>query len=239
MLPVPKALERLDDASPEALVGPDKPIPEPLQFLGKLPVLGLPGVPFIRVTTEVVEKEDSDAVVVATGSVPYIPDIPGVDGDNVVEVRQVLKGEVEVGNNVVIIGGDDDIQSLSTADFLAELGKKVEVLGSNYQCGTKIEPCTRAAIFQRLFQKGVVLAPLTRVKEISGDTVVAYNVFNRQERRIEGVDTIVIAHGGREDNALYYTLKDKVKEIYIVGDANGIRRVHNATMDGAVVGRIL
>jgi 2,4-dienoyl-CoA reductase-like NADH-dependent reductase (Old Yellow Enzyme family) len=72
-----------------------------------------------EVNTEMVMKQNPDAVVVATGSIPHIPDIPGVDGDNVVEVRQVLNDEVEVGNTVVIIGDDDDIQSLSTADFLA------------------------------------------------------------------------------------------------------------------------
>jgi len=192
-----------------------------------------------EVTAETIEKQDPDAVVVATGSVPLIPDIPGVDGDSIVEIRQVLKGEVEVGNNVVIIGGDGDIQSLSTADFLADLGKKVEVLCVDYYCGVKVDFATLQTIYQRLSQKGVVLTPHTEVKAISGDTVIAYNIFNREERRIEGVDTIVIAYGGREDNALYYALKDRVREIHIVGDANGVRRIHDATRDAAYVGRAL
>lgn len=190
-------------------------------------------------TPETVIEQDPDAVVVATGSVPYIPDIPGVDGDNVFNVWQVLNGEVAVGDNVVIIGGDDDIQSLSTADFLAEQGKKIEVLSVDYHCGSKIEPCTKQAIYQRLFQKGVVLTPNTGVREISGNTVVVYNVFNREERRIEGADTIIIAYGGQDNGALYYALKEKVKEIYVVGDASGVRRVHDATMEGATVGRAL
>jgi len=192
-----------------------------------------------EVTVDMVTEQDPDAVVVATGSVPYIPDIPGIDSDNVVEARQVLNGEVEVGNNVVIIGGDGDIQSLSTADFLTELCRKVEVLCPDYYCGSKIEPCTQQSIYQRLFQNGVVLTPHTEVKEISGNTVVTYNVFSREERRIDGIDTVVIAYGGREDNAMYYALKDKVREIHVVGDANGVRRVNDATGDGAAVGRAL
>ncbi len=192
-----------------------------------------------EVTAEMVTEQDPDAVVVATGSVPYVPDIPGIDGGNVVEVPEVLNGEVTVGNNVVIIGGDGDIQSLSTADFLAELGKKVEVLCPDHHCGSKIEPCTKQAIYQRLYQKGVILTPNTEVKEISGDTVIAYNLFTREERRIEGVDTVVIAYGGQEDNALYYVLKERVREIHLVGDANGVRRVHDATRDGTIVARAL
>jgi len=192
-----------------------------------------------NVTAEMVKEQNPDAVVVATGSVPHIPDIPGVDGDNVVEVRQVLNDEVEVGNIVVIIGDDDDIQSLSTADFLAEREKKVEVLCRGYYSGSKAEDTIRQAIHQRLFQGGVTLTPHTGVKEISGNTVIAYNIFTGEERRIEGVDTVVIGCGGQEDNALYYALKNQVKEIHSVGDANGIRRLHDMTMDGAIVGRAL
>lgn len=192
-----------------------------------------------EVTAEAVMEQNPDAVVVATGSVPLFPDIPGANGNNVSEVRQVLNGEVTVGDNVVIIAGDEHMQALSTADFLAEQGKKVEVLSMEYHCGSTLEPCTKQVLYQRLFRKGVVLTPHTGVREISGDTVIAYNIFSSEERRIEGVDTVIIAYGGREDNAMYYALKDRVREVHVIGDANGVRRVHDATREGAVVGRAL
>jgi len=192
-----------------------------------------------EVTAEIVKKQDPEAVVVATGSIPYIPDIPGVDGDNVVEVREVLNGEVQVGDNVVIIGFDGDIQSLSTADFLADRRKKVEVLCPDYQLGFKLDSATKHAIHQRLFQKGVKLTPNTGVKKICGNTIIAFNVFTNEEREIEGVDTVIIGYGGQEDNALYYALKDQVREVHLVGDANGVRRIFEATLDGATVGRAL
>ena len=191
-----------------------------------------------EVTPEMVKAEAPDVVIVATGAVPLIPDIPGIYGDNVVNAWQVLNEEVEVGDKVVIIGDDEDIQSLSTADFLAERGKKVEVFTWGLYCGSKIEPSTRQGIYQRLFQRDVALSPHTAVKEISGNTVIAFNHYSSKERRIEGVD-VVVACGGREDNALYYALKDRVKEIYLVGDAGGIRRIHHATMDGATIARFI
>lgn len=190
-----------------------------------------------EVSAEMVKEQNPDAIIVATGSVPLIPAIPGINGDNVVNVWQVLNGEVEVGDNVVVMGDDDLMASLSTADFIAEQGKKVEFLCWGYFAGAKVEPATREAVYQRLLQKGVVLSPLTIVNEISDNTVITMDRFTNEERRIEGVDTVVVACGGRENNALYYNLKDQVDEIYVVGDANGIRKVHNATMDGAIVGR--
>jgi pyruvate/2-oxoglutarate dehydrogenase complex dihydrolipoamide dehydrogenase (E3) component len=190
-----------------------------------------------EVTAEMVAKEAPDAVVVATGSIPLIPDIPGID--KAVEMRQVLRGEVEAGERVVILGIDDDIQGLSVADFLAELGKKVEILCPGYFCGAKVEPCTRQAIYQRLFQKSVILSPHTWIKEVSGSTIIAINSLTYEERRIEGVDTVVCSYGGKENNALYYALKDKGIEPHIIGDAYNIRRVRDATMDGAIVGRAI
>ena len=57
-----------------------------------------------EVTGDAVLEQEPDIVVIATGSLPYVPDdIPGVDQDNVVDVRDVLNETVEVGQNVVVI----------------------------------------------------------------------------------------------------------------------------------------
>jgi len=151
----------------------------------------------------------------------------------------VLSGEVETGDKVIVIGDDDDTQSLDAACFLAERGKRVEVLCRGYYFGSKAEDLNRQAIHQRLAHAGVTLTPHTGVKEISGDTVTAFNVFSGREVIYDAVDTVVVGCGGEENNALYYALTDKVKELHLVGDAGGIRRLHDMTMDGARVGRIL
>lgn len=191
------------------------------------------------VTPETVRQAAPDAVVVAAGSIPHKPHIPGIDQPNVAEVRDVLTGKAQVGQNVVVIAGDHHNQGLSVADFLTGLGKKVEVLHEEYSAGVNIEIATRHAVHQRLYQQGIKLSPLTAVKEISGNTVVAYNVLTRQERRIEGVDTVVYAFGGEEDGSLYHALKGQVKELYAVGDCAGVKRVADATRDGAILARRL
>ena len=53
-------------------------------------------------TPEAVKKFAPDAVIVAVGSTPFIPDIPGVKGDNVLTCREVLSEQKKAGKKVVV-----------------------------------------------------------------------------------------------------------------------------------------
>src|SRR5690606_20736273 len=57
-----------------------------------------------RVTTEELQQQGFDEIVVATGVVPRTPSIPGVDHAKVVSYVDVLQGKVKVGEKVAIIG---------------------------------------------------------------------------------------------------------------------------------------
>ena len=56
-------------------------------------------------TPEMVERMGFDAVIVAVGSDPAVPPIPGVDGKNVIQGVDVFGREDQVGKRVVVIGG--------------------------------------------------------------------------------------------------------------------------------------
>jgi thioredoxin reductase len=191
----------------------------------------------VTVTPEMVIKENADAVVIATGAVPYIPDIPGADGSNVVEMRQVLQGEVEVGQNVVVADYQSHIYGLDVAVFLAERGKKVELLAEDIPPGTRADALTLWEMYGRALSKGVVMTPLTKVREIKGNTVVTYNVLTGVEKEIEGVDTVVFTTNGMANDSLYRSLKGRVKELYEVGQCVSPRKMVDSVYDGAVVGR--
>jgi 2,4-dienoyl-CoA reductase (NADPH2) len=67
-----------------------------------------------------VKDMSPDAVVVAAGARPILPDIPGIDGQNVVQAWDVLAGRVGVGKKVLILGGN--AVGLETALYLAVQG---------------------------------------------------------------------------------------------------------------------
>ena len=53
----------------------------------------------------VLQEENPEAVVVATGGTPIMINIPGIEGEHVFTASRVLDGEVLLGKDVVIIGG--------------------------------------------------------------------------------------------------------------------------------------
>lgn len=193
----------------------------------------------VEATPSVVLAEHPAAVVIATGSHAYVPPLPGVDGKHVVTDRDVLVGSATVGANVVVVDDVHTQQALSTAELLLEQGSRVEVLSPLFYVGQDVGITSIAPLYARLFKKGVVLTPHTELRAIEGSTVVVTNVYSGAERRIEGVDTVVLAMGSRSTDGLYRALKGRVAQLHAVGDCVAPRGVHQAILDGARAGRAI
>ncbi len=192
----------------------------------------------VTVTPEMVIEQQPDAVIVATGGVPFIPEIPGADS-NVVEMRQVLLEEAEVGQNVLVVDYQNHMYGLDIASFLAERGKKVELITETAYAGSEADILTVETAYFSALSKGVVITPLSAVKEIQGKTVITYNVLTNAERQIEGIDTIVVCTDEKANDALYYSLKGKVKELHLIGQALSPRRLLDSIADAYVTARAL
>ena len=197
-------------------------------------------------TSETIEQEAPDAVVIATGSRAILSGLTA-DDVPVVDVRTILSGEadIEPGQRVVLQAEDHHMQGLTAADFLVEKGCEVQVLTEAVYAGSQIETGTLETLYQRLLTKGVTLTPLTTIKLIDGRTVVTENTISKAEARIQGVDMIVASYGNEASDELYREVKSDADStsttpaLYLVGDASAPRRLMDAILDGARVGRIL
>ena len=193
-----------------------------------------------KASVETVLAARPDAVIVATGSRPFRPQIPGFDAPHVVTSWEVLSGAVETGQRVLIVD-DDAIPEIgpSVADYLAERGRQVEVATRLRYVGEGLGDTTFPVVYQRLFAAGVVATPHVRPLSIDGRRVTLQNVYSRHKEHREDVDTVVLAMGHRSVDDLYHALKGRVPELHLIGDAMAPRGVHAAMLEGTRAARAL
>lgn len=180
-----------------------------------------------------------DVVVIATGSVPKRSPFPGEYGPpQVVTTVDVLTGDAETGEKVLLIDLDGHHQATGTAEFLADRDKKVHMITSSLFIGSALGPLQDLYLTrQRLAKKGVTFTPDIAVLEIQGTLVKGLNVYSNELIDFDGYDTVVLAAGNVARDELYHSLKGKVSEIYRVGDCVAPRKTDMAIIEGHRIGR--
>jgi pyruvate/2-oxoglutarate dehydrogenase complex dihydrolipoamide dehydrogenase (E3) component len=180
-------------------------------------------------TSDLIVKESPDAVVLATGISPLIPDIDGVEGGNVVLAADVLTGRAKVSDRVAIIGGE--LVGCEVANFLAEAGKKVTLMRRGTELALKVNRSIREPLLYRLSSKEeVTILTGIQYKEITSDGVVIIDKEGREQTIT--ADTIVLAAGAKPNTELLPILKEKISEVYAVGDCAEPRNILESMKEG-------
>ncbi len=195
-----------------------------------------------EVTPELIDERKPDVLIVATGARPLIPEaLQGVDRHNVVTAWEVLAGhEASLAGNVVIVGGG--LVGCETADFLAQttdnLGvapTHVTILEMQDRLALDGNSEARHLLMERLREKQVTIMLKAKAKEIVDDGVL----FTRdgQDVSVQDAEYVILATGAKSADNLSAAVKDKVAEIYVIGDARNPATALQATSDAAWAGR--
>ncbi|GAG45837.1 unnamed protein product, partial [marine sediment metagenome] len=113
---------------------------------------------------ELIQDELPDTVVLATGPVYSKGQGAGFDGENVVNVLDVLSGKARVGNKVVVWGNRKP--GIGVALFLAKQRKKVTIVGKERGAGLDINPSFKWRYMIYLRQNGVMAYSDCDIEEI-------------------------------------------------------------------------
>ncbi len=203
-------------------------------------VLGTP------VTKELLEKKKPDSVVIATGAVPEIPDIPGADKKHVVNMFDVFTGKAALGKNVVILGGSGAAISLTlfVIDSLAKKGIKdpgIAMIDPAPRFGWDVNPSYIWRYRLRLKQTNVQQLTGGRVKEITDNAVIAdWTIVDKKTREKKeykdqkvAADTVILARLVPNRDLGYGSFKG---DTAMIGDCIWVRRGFDAIQDGYRLG---
>ncbi|HBQ87138.1 MAG TPA: hypothetical protein DD811_11775 [Syntrophomonas sp.] len=174
-----------------------------------------------------------DIVVVATGSQPYWPQIPGYRPDFCTGVTEVLaEAEPIRKKQVVIIGGG--INGCETADYLQTWGNRVTIIEQAQYLAARMEKKNRRALMNRLEDGGAIKKTGSKVIEIADAGVIIQGSDNLIET-LEA-DKVIMATGFVPVNHLYEQLQDKAERVFLIGDALKVRGIKDAVLEGENIG---
>jgi thioredoxin reductase len=196
----------------------------------------------------VLDEEKPDAVIVATGSNPIrtgfqpytFNEIEGWNQKNVFTDFDVFDDQTDLGKRVIIGDTLSFIEAPGIAEYLAKKGKEVHIVTPLDNIGLELNLLNHwDHLLPRIFAADVNIHPFTWIKKIDGRTVTIYNFYYHQKETImDDVDSVILTTGKMQNDSLYESLRGRVPELYVIGDAKiGGARIGNAFYDAQKIGR--
>ncbi len=197
-------------------------------------------------TKELLQKEKPDSLIIATGAVPEIPNVPGADKKHVVSMFDVFTGKAKLGKNVVILGGSGAAISLTlfVIDKLAKDGIKdpsIAMIDPAPRFGLDVNPSYIWRYRLRLKQAKVQQCTNAKLKEITDKGVIAdWTIVDKKTKEKKQfkaqtvpADTVILARLVPNKDLGYGSFKG---DTAMIGDCVWVRRGFDAIQDGYRLG---
>ncbi len=181
------------------------------------------GVPVLREKADVAKLAAYDVVICATGSLPIIPNIPGVEKPIAVDCLSAINGAKPVGKKIVVIGGG--LVGTETALDLAENGHSVTLVEMLPKIMKDVAVTDFLAYSERIAKTDMRILTETRLEEVLDNGA---RVSSKKGEEIIEADTVILALGLKAEQGLYNELIAAGKEAYLVGDAVKAGKIFDA-----------
>jgi NADPH-dependent 2,4-dienoyl-CoA reductase/sulfur reductase-like enzyme len=203
-------------------------------FANVLPRLGVTVCLGEAVDADTVRQHNPDVVIVATGSEPAIPDIPGAEGSYVLVAQELLARQMRcTGQRFAVIGGG--MVGLETAVYLATQGNSVTVLKRHETIGRSIEPLYRDYLLREIRGHGAEIVTRVQVEVIHAHGVHVRDAAGGE--RVIPADGVVLAREAKPSAELARALRDLAP--IVIGDAVQPRKIINAIEEGHLAARAI
>ena len=178
-------------------------------------------------TKELLEKEAPDAVIIAAGSSPLVPPIPGIHGENVTIVKNYYLEKEKVGDEVVVLGGG--LAGCEAAIHLAQEGKKVTIVEMREELAPDANVRHRPLLLKQM--EGLLeIKTGFRGLEITPEGVLCEDKEQKQHF-VKGA-SVICALGQKANMDTVETLRDTAPYVISIGDCAKVSTITNAVYQG-------
>ena len=180
-----------------------------------------------EVTAELTEKENADALIVAVGSTPLVPPIPGLDGENVVVVNDYYKEKEKVTDKVVVFGGG--LAGCECAIHLGMEGKEVHLVEMRNELAPDANVRHRPLLLKEI-DKYVTIHTGYRGIEVTKEGIIC-ETEDKEQILVPGT-SVICALGQRSRTDVVEMLRDCAPYVAVIGDAGKVSTITNAVYEG-------
>ena len=182
-------------------------------------------------TPELLAAENFDAIVVAIGSEPVVPNVPGIDKPIVHWAPDAEAKSIDVGNNVVVVGAGGI--GVEHAIHYAEAGKKVTVV--EIAAKPTFAPSTMGLggaheLEEGLKNENITLCLNNKLTSVSDNSVVITDVNTGEEKTVPA-DCVLLSVGMKPLFKQGQTFRKSAPNtgVYLVGDCLDVNEIRDAT----------
>jgi 2,4-dienoyl-CoA reductase-like NADH-dependent reductase (Old Yellow Enzyme family)/thioredoxin reductase len=182
----------------------------------------------VEATVDSMADLNPDHTIVATGSSPSRPLIPGLD--DVLTAEQILRGEREAGKRVLILGGG--LVGIEMAEHLALDNREVVVVELLEDTARDMEAIAKKMTAKRLQKLPVTIHTSTRLVRMDGGEAIVDAAEGGNERSIGCFDSVLVAVGHQPYDPLSKALSAAGWPVTVIGDAYQPGQIFDATDAG-------
>jgi pyruvate/2-oxoglutarate dehydrogenase complex dihydrolipoamide dehydrogenase (E3) component len=182
-----------------------------------------------KVTPDFIRAGGYEAVILATGSSPARPPIPGLDEAQVMHATEIYTRGEALGKEIAVLGGG--LVGCETGLYLAQKGHKVTIVEMQDQIAPEANWMHKEGMRQAFEQAQIVCRTGLRVSRVQSGVGVTAVDRDGQEVFLPA-DSIVYAMGMRSNTDSVLELRDVCPETCCVGDCVRPRKARQAIEEG-------
>lgn len=155
--------------------------------------------------------EQPDVVIIATGGLPHT-EVLAQGNELVVSAWDILSGDAKPGRNVLLYDDAGDHAALQAADLIAQTGAQVEIMTPDRSFAPEVMAMNLVPYMRSLQKRDVTFTVTFRLTSVTrqGGQLLAHigsDYGGVHQQRL--VDQVVVNHGTRPLDELYFELKSR------------------------------